>query len=226
MGCGVPQPCNCQYWGLVLFSHQHMGRMLGRFNFWVGCGKWLVLGKCGAGVWISIPGLSPLESDAQCLLSETWLCFRPDGPIPHLREPCHPRAQISLSFLFSSLISSSFSTPSYLSFIRSLSPLFSFPFMSCCVPLWTSFPSVSYFSPYYHPHVPCLFLCSASLLSSPPTLASVIISSSFRLYGRMSERQNQINLCSWPLAPMTSSVASGDISIQIQLRESAVCHVE
>lgn len=128
--------------------------------------------------------------------------------------------------LFSSLIPSSFSTPSYLSFIRSLSPLFSFPFMSCCVPLWTSFPSVSYFSPYYHPHVPCLFLCSASLLSSPPTLASVIISSSFRLYGRMSERQNQINLCSWPLAPMTSSVASGDISIQIQLRESAVCHVE
>ena len=85
------------------FLHQHVGRTVGTVHFWVDYGEWMVLRKCGTGVWISFPGPFPCESDAQCLLSETWLCFRPDGPILHLRDAHCPRAQISPSFLFSYL---------------------------------------------------------------------------------------------------------------------------
>lgn len=139
--------------------HRHVGRTVGGVGHWEGYGWWMVVRKCGAGVWISFPGLFPCESEAQCLPSETWLRFRPDGPVLHLREPHRPRAQLSPSSLLSHLLHFLFFA-SILSLIQTQSPppFFPFPFISRCLPLWASqfltfFPLTLSSPPS---HVPCL----------------------------------------------------------------------
>lgn len=104
--------------------------------------------KCWAAAWISFPGLLPCESEAQCLPSEAWLCFRPDGLGWHLRAPL---PQSPALFLFSLLSSPPLPHfPSILSLIQTHSP---FPFISCCLPLRASQFLIS--PPPHLPHVPC-----------------------------------------------------------------------
>lgn len=106
-------------------------------SLWACYGERMVLRKCGTGVWICFPGPRPCESDAQCLLSETWLRFRPDGLILHLRAPSPHSPDLSLFSPLSSL--PPFPPQWCLSFNFSLLlPLSCF----CCF-LWTLFSSVS-----------------------------------------------------------------------------------
>lgn len=157
----------CQQWGRVAFSTNTWAGWLVESGVF----GWMMVRKCWAVVWISFPGLFPCESEAQCLPSETWLCFRPDGLVRHLREPHRPRACSSLPLL-SSLISStsSFPPPSYLSFKINHLLLFS-PFS---FHLWlppTSRPASFFFlflSPHLSPMSLALLLCSALLFFFPP----------------------------------------------------------
>ena len=167
--------------------HQHVGWTVG--GVWVLGG--LLVRKCWTGVWISFPGLFPCESEAQCLPSETWLRFRPDGLVRHLREPHRPRAQLAPSPLSSHPLHFLFS-PSILSFIQTQSPppLFPFPFISCCLPLWVSyFPPLALPSPLpmslitplpAQPYFSFLPLC-------PPCVSC--LSSFFTLCSKVSERR-------------------------------------
>lgn len=154
--------------------HQHVGWTVG--GVWVLGG--LLVRKCWTGVWISFPGLFPCESEAQCLPSETWLRFRPDGLVQHLREPHRPRAQLAPSPLSSHPLHFLFS-PSILSFIQTQSPppLFPFPFISCCLPLWAS--QFLTFSPLHStftsPHVPYHPPPCSALLFFPPSLPSLCL---------------------------------------------------
>lgn len=179
--------------------HQHMGWTLGgvEVEFFFG---WMLVRKCWTCVWISLPGPLPCESEAQCLPSETWLRFRPDGLVQHLREPHRPRARLSPSPPLSSL--SSLPLPLFpLHLIFHSNPISSssfffffyplFPFISRRLPLWASqFPPSLYLHPL--PDVPHPPLCSA-LLFLTPSLPSFLsrLSSSFILCRKVSKMQKK-----------------------------------
>ena len=216
---------DCQQWGLVAFSTHTWAGRLAKLADRKGCGRRMVVRKCGVGVWISSLGLFPCKSEAQCLPSETWLCSRPDGPVLHLREPRRPRAQLSL---FSPLLFPPLSlfSPSYLSFKPSLLPL---------LLLFSLFLSSLATSNFEHPSslLPPPPFTSLSCPLSPPSAVPLFVFlvplcplSSPVFIRRVSKRRkglwgetrslweggHRLNLSSWPLVPVLCSVTSGDIT--------------
>lgn len=192
----------------------------------VGYGGWMVVRKCGTAVWIFFPGLFPSESEAQCLPSETWLCFRPDGPVLHLRELHRPRAQLSPSSLFSHLHFLFFASILY--FIQSPPP---FPFYFHVLLPPTLSIILSYFSPLtllsplsHVPYLPLLNLSTSAfsrfaLLRLPSFFLCVAECQRVEKAIRWSQITVGggycLTLSSWPLVPVLSSVPPETLVIQI-----------